>query len=349
MSVFNGEPFLVEAIESILNQSFRDFEFIVVDDGSTDNSGTILDSYLRKDSRLRVFHQENKGLIESLNRGCGLAQGRYIARMDADDISLRDRLMWQVEFMEKHHEVGVVGGAVEFIDATGKSIGTDTPPIEDRAIKSALFRGECPFYHPTVLMRKEVFASVRGYRKIMVAAEDVDLWLRISDRFQSSNLKTRVLKYRRHPFQISISQARQQALSWLAGRMAALSRRNGNADPLDSIDVITPAVLARLGASEAMQQTALARVYVTSIRNMCDAGEHSVALQMIDILRSPGWEHAESSVIADFWLAAARLYWRQGQFARSVLTAGRALVTRPIILVRPFKPLLRRFGLIDTE
>jgi hypothetical protein len=121
MSVFNGEPYLHEALESILNQTFRDFEFIIINDGSTDGSATVLESYRKSDSRLRVYHQENRGVGESLNRGCGLAQGKYIARMDADDIATSGRLMRQVEFMEGHPEVDVVGGAVEFIDATGKS------------------------------------------------------------------------------------------------------------------------------------------------------------------------------------------------------------------------------------
>src|SRR5262249_42264689 len=136
MSVFNGEQFLAEAVESILSQSFRDFEFIVIDDGSTDNSATILESYLKKDSRLRVFHQENMGLVESLNRGCGLAQGRYIARMDADDISLRDRLIWQGEFLVKKHEGGGVGGGVGVIDATGRCLGSGTPPLQDRRVQT---------------------------------------------------------------------------------------------------------------------------------------------------------------------------------------------------------------------
>ena len=122
MSVLNGERFLREAVESILDQSLREFEFIIINDGSTDFSGSILDSYQHKDPRLRVVHQENMGLVESLNRGCGLARGKYIARMDADDIAIQDRLRWQADFMETHPEVGVVGGAVEVIDTTGRSL-----------------------------------------------------------------------------------------------------------------------------------------------------------------------------------------------------------------------------------
>src|ERR1700683_781969 len=102
MSVFNSERFLREAVESILRQSFRDFEFIIMDDGSTDRSAAILDSYQENDARVKVYHKKHGGLIESLNHGCSLAQGKYIARMDADDISDGDRLKWQVDFMDAH-------------------------------------------------------------------------------------------------------------------------------------------------------------------------------------------------------------------------------------------------------
>src|SRR4030042_1971241 len=102
MSVYNGEKYLKEAVESILNQTFRDFEFIIINDGSTDGTGAILASYQQKDARIRIYNQENQGLIASLNRGCQLARGEYIARMDADDISLPQRLQRQLDYMEAH-------------------------------------------------------------------------------------------------------------------------------------------------------------------------------------------------------------------------------------------------------
>jgi hypothetical protein len=341
MSVFNGERFLPEAVESILNQSFRDFEFIVINDGSTDSSGLILDSYQKKDSRLRVYHQKNMGLIESLNRGCSLAQGRYIARMDADDVAVRDRLLWQIDFMEKHPAVGVVGGAVEVISREGKPLATYRNPTGDAEIKAALLHGS-PFWHPTVLVRKEVFISVAGYRKAVVEAEDYDLWLRIADRFQLANLDVVLLRYRLHPHQVSVLHRRQQILSSLAARAAALLRKNGNPDPLDSVENITQTVLARLGVSEAAQQTALATDYVWTIRNMCDTGEYSVALDVLSqMLCSPGLKQAGNCTVADFRLLAARIYWHQRRIGRAILNVSLALLLRPIILGRPLKPLLR--------
>ena len=136
MSVFNGERFLHEAVESMLDQSFREFEFIILDDGSTDRSASILNSYQNRDGRVKVHHQEHGGLIESLNHACSLAQGKYIARMDADDVAAKDRLRMQVDFMEVHSEIGVLGGGVEWIDATGRSLGIHRHPTDSKEIES---------------------------------------------------------------------------------------------------------------------------------------------------------------------------------------------------------------------
>src|SRR5262249_10266218 len=110
MSVHNGERFLAEATDSILGQTFRDFELILVDDGSTDGSGAIADAYQRKDTRVRVIHQHKFGLVAALNQACEQARGEYIARMDADDVAIPDRLVRQVAFMDAHPEVAVLGG-----------------------------------------------------------------------------------------------------------------------------------------------------------------------------------------------------------------------------------------------
>jgi glycosyltransferase involved in cell wall biosynthesis len=341
MSVFNGERFLREAVESILRQSFRDFEFIIIDDGSTDKSGSVLDSYQRSDARVRVLHQENRGLIDSLNRGCGLAQGTYIARMDADDIALDDRLMWQVERMEKNRALGLLGGAAEWIDATGKSLGIHRYPGENHMMRSALHDGS-PFAHPTILMRREAFVSAGGYRPTVVDAEDYDLWLRIADRFELGNLQAVIVKYRIHPGQISERKCEQQALSSLAARAAARSRMNGDADPLDSVTEITPEVLERLGITQAEQRKALARHWLTCIRNMYDAGEYVVALRALETLRSHYLKYAENWVVCDFRLVEAQVFWDQGRYAKSVSKATRALIARPIVLGRPAKLVLRR-------
>lgn len=337
MSVWNGELFLREAVESILEQTFRDFEFIVIDDGSSDRSASILESYRISDSRVRVYHQQNSGLVESLNRGCRLASGKYIARMDADDVAISNRLLWQVEFMESNPHVGVLGGAVQFINADGRCLNTCILPVGNKEIKSALL-SNCVIVHPTVLIRKDVFLSVGGYRRCVVDAEDYDLWLRIAESWQVANLEKTVLRRRHHANQLSVSNRNQQVFSVLAAQAAASSRRNGLGDPLDSIAKITPQTLVSLGVSEATKTAALGKNILGRIKSMEKAGEYLAAsLMYSEIQHSDNWIKADRWVIADLKLVQARQYWRERRRWMSVLTAGSAVAGRPRLLGRPVK------------
>lgn len=341
MSVRNGERFLNEAVDSILGQTFRDFEFIAIDDGSIDQSGAILDCYKEKDRRMRIYHQENRGLVRSLNRGCAFARGKYIARMDADDIAVRDRLLWQVEFMETHPEIVVLGGAVEFIDEVGKVFALARHPTQNQEIQRALLNASV-FWHPSVLLRKSTFVWAGGYRSI-VDAEDYDLWLRIADRFELANLTAVVLRYRIHPDQVSVARCKSQALGSAAARAAALARRSGATDPLDLVGEITPALLAKLGVSNADQQTTLARGCLSCLRNMCRIRKYSLATNVLEDFLFTDFRDADNWVIAEFYLWAAWLYWHQRKFAKSISSASRALVKRPIILGHLIKLSVARF------
>lgn len=349
MSVFNGGDFLREAVDSILGQSFTDFEFIIINDGSSDGSGAILEEYAKADSRVRVHHQQNRGLVEALNRGCALARGRYIARMDADDVAIADRLGRQVEFMETHAEIGVLGGAVEFIDTVGGILGASRNPSEDGEIRAAL-ADDCPFWHSTVLMRTELLKSVGGYRKVVVDAEDCDLWLRLAERTRMANLDAVLVQYRFHPSQVTVRKARQQALSALAAHLAAERRAQGRPDPLDSVGAITPEVLVRLGVDRRTQEAAIASRHLWSIRNLTRTKQYAQALVLFnELLRDSIWKHVEPRVAADLHLLAARLYWHRGEISKSVVTAARAVRTRPVVLARPVKPLLRKLRAVAVQ
>jgi hypothetical protein len=345
MVACNVDRFLAESIESILGQTFREFEFIIVDFGSTDKSEVIVSSYAAKDSRIKLHKIPHCGLGEARNAGCFLAQGRYIAIMDADDVSVPDRLTWEIDFMEKHPEVSVLGGAVEWIDTTGKALITWDNPVGDREIQLALLE-RCPLWQPTVLMRRDAFVAIGGYRPPFAPAEDYDLWLRMAEQFQIANLKQVVLKYRIHPYQVSMRKRTQQTLGVLAAQVAASSRRNGIPDPLSSVKEITPEVVAALGVTKPRQQSELASQRGRWIRNMCMAGEYSVALEAaLETLQSD-LEYVERRQIADLHLIVARLYWRQRKFLSSLLAAAHAVVTRPVVAGRPLQPLLRRLGLV---
>jgi hypothetical protein len=343
MSVYNAKRYVAEAVRSILDQSFRNFEFIVIDDGSTDGSGAILHSYQEADPRLRVYTQKNRGLIESLNRGCELARGTYIARMDADDVAVRDRLESQVAFMEQSPDVGVLGGTVEIIDAAGSPLGFGYNLLHDSEIRSAL--PECPFWHSTILMRTEVFIATGGYRKIVIDSEDHDLWLRMAERAKLANLPQVLLRYRVHPDQVSVRKCKQQALSGLAAQVAFLARKRGEPDPLDQVQEITPALLVGLGVSEAQQDTAFARKYLWRAQRYSRDDHKANALEVLketDDILCDVRHTAYESVIADLHLLRARLYWRNQRYLKAGATLAQAIGTRPLIVGRPVKMLLRQ-------
>lgn len=344
MVVCNVDRYLAEAIESVLNQSSRDFEFIILDFGSTDNSKLIASSYAAKDGRIRLHTIPHCGLAEARNAVCMLTRGRYLAIQDADDISFSDRLSLQVEFMEKHPEVDVVGGTTEWVDLHANPLRMHNVPTEDCEIKEALLTRN-PFIHSSVLMRREAFLRVGGYRAAFAQAEDYDLWLRMSEHSQCANLKQTVVKYRLHPYQISLRKLRQQSHCALAAQASALARKIGQRDPLDDVKEITPAVLAGLGVTEAKQQAALFSGYHDWIYNMFIAKQYSVALNVAVEVAQSDWESIERAKIADLHVMIARLYWKQKKRFRGFLVAFQALLVQPRVVGSLFESFLRRFGL----
>jgi hypothetical protein len=216
--VYNGGSFFADALQSILEQSFADFECIVVDDGSTDGSGALAEAIAARDGRFRVVRRENRGLVATLNELVSLARGELLARMDADDIALCDRLALQVAFMNEHPEVVCVGGGQILMDETGRLISSIAPPTGDDDIQQLTLRGHGSICHPTAMIRKGALLEVGGYRSQYYPAEDLDLWLRLGERGKLANLAVPVLHYRIHSGSISgqAAQGRQRA----AGRHA---------------------------------------------------------------------------------------------------------------------------------
>lgn len=206
MTVFNAAPFVGAAVESILGQSFTDFEFLIVDDASVDSSRRIVRSYT--DPRVRLLHNEvNLGIVPSANRGLAEARGEFIARMDADDISRPDRLAWQVAYLDAHPQVAVCGSAAEVIDAAGKVVGLDRPPTSPAGIRRALFRRN-PIINTSVLMRREALRTVGLYDARFLHNEDYDLWLRLGSRFDLANLPDLLVQRRIHGGNVTIVRKR---------------------------------------------------------------------------------------------------------------------------------------------
>lgn len=195
MSVYNGELYLDEAIQSILTQTYSKFEFIIIDDGSTDNSLEIIKKYKKEDSRIVLISRENRGLIYSLNEGISLAKGKYIARMDADDISTHNRFKEQCTFMEEHKEVGVCGSFVELFYENNNTKYWTFPTKNDELKTRLLF--SVPVAHPSVLIRKSIIDKYSlVYEEEYKNAEDYAFWLEFSNYTKFANINQVLLKYR---------------------------------------------------------------------------------------------------------------------------------------------------------
>jgi glycosyltransferase involved in cell wall biosynthesis len=198
MPVFNSERFLSQAIQSILDQTFQDFELIIIDDGSDDSSWEIVSSFQRKDSRIRAVKQpENQGVAASSNQALDLATGRYIARMDSDDISLPDRLTEQVSFMESHPDVGIMGSKMRYMNEDGKLLNT-LPVFQKQVDIHWAFMFESPFHNPTVMFRKSLvdYYGLRYEPSAVYGEEDYELWSRLLPLTKGVNLPRVLLYYR---------------------------------------------------------------------------------------------------------------------------------------------------------
>ncbi len=203
MPVYNAERYVAEAVESILNQSFADFEFLILDDGSTDRSLKILQQYAAQDARIQLTSRPNRGLVVTLNELLTQAKADLIARMDADDVALPDRFARQVEFLQAHPEVVCVGGAQDWIDEAGRFLIHHAEVEQDAEIQPLILTGQIPINHPSVLMRRAAVVQVGGYDASTYPAEDLDLWLRLGEVGALANLRETVLKYRQHERSIS--------------------------------------------------------------------------------------------------------------------------------------------------
>lgn len=209
MSVYNGEAYLKGSIESILNQTYRNFEFIIIDDGSTDKSNEIIKSY--KDSRIRLVEQSNHGLVYSLNKGVALARGSLIARQDDDDISMPTRLEKEVKWMHINGQNGLVGTFFSYIDKNDKPIGvTITFPTKDIDIKRSMYYTN-PLAHGSTMFKKQAFLDVGGYSQEFYKAEDYDLWRKIAKKWQIGQIPEILYLYRINPKGISQSNQEEQA------------------------------------------------------------------------------------------------------------------------------------------
>jgi glycosyltransferase involved in cell wall biosynthesis len=225
MGTYNAGAFLDEAVGSILAQSFADFEFIIIDDGSTDDTPARLARLASDDARIRFISRGNRGLTPTLNEAARLANSPMLARMDADDISMPDRFARQIAFMDVHPECVALGGAYDMIDEAGRRFHQMRQPPDDASNQEACLSGRPSLCHPLVMMRRDAFEKVGGYDESFRVAQDNDLWLRMGEIGELRCLPDVILKYRQHTKSISEARQREQIDALRRGCEAACKRR----------------------------------------------------------------------------------------------------------------------------
>jgi glycosyltransferase involved in cell wall biosynthesis len=228
MPVYNTERYLAEAVESILGQTFGDFEFLIIDDGSTDRSREILERYATRDHRIRLTSRPNTGYVVALNEMLGLAQGELLARMDSDDVSRPDRFRLQVEYLERHPECLAVGSRALAIDPDGDPLAYWFPAQDHEEIDAVNLAGRqgSALCHPSVMMRRSAVINLGGYLVPYTTSEDLDLWLRLAEVGRLANLEEPLVNYRCHPTNIGYSQGTRQREA-AAAAVADARRRRG--------------------------------------------------------------------------------------------------------------------------
>ena len=240
MPVYNGASYLAEAVESIRAQTFGDFEFIAVDDGSTDGSLPLLQRFAQEDPRLRIVSRPNTGIVGALNDGLAVARGEFVARMDADDIAEPVRFEKQLAVLRADPECVALGSSVVFIDPVGRPLKAYYPPLDHAAIEEELARGNGgALIHPTVVFRRSALLQCGGYRSHYNYIEDLDLYVRLLDAGRLANLPELLLHYRQHPQ--SVNHVKGSRRVQAAEIIAPLRQKKGMPPlPAEFLDQDTP-------------------------------------------------------------------------------------------------------------
>lgn len=195
MPVYNAGRFVAQTVETVLAQTFGDFEFLVIDDGSTDDSPSVLQTCAERDARIRLIRRSNAGLVPTLNEGLALARGEFLARIDADDLSDPRRLEQQVERMRHEGDLVALGSCARAIDEDGRPLGDYTVPPSHDEIEASHLGGASAIHHPAVMLRTVAVRQVGGYRPL-APCEDFDLWLRLAEVGRLANLPEPLLTKR---------------------------------------------------------------------------------------------------------------------------------------------------------
>lgn len=326
MPVRNGETFLREAIDSVLAEPLSDLELVVVDDGSTDGTPAILRGYAVQDPRVRVHREQGDNLATALNRGFRLCRAPLCARLDSDDLCLPGRLQAQVDFMNAHPEVVLLGGQALLVNEAGEEFATARYPLEDRDLRAALKTGN-PFVHSAVAMSRQAFKAVGGYRENLDHAEDLDLWLRLAERGELASLPQPIVKYRIHGHQLSLQKQEDQAVHAEAVRVSAGARAEGRPDPLEGASRIDEDFLVAEGVDRAEVTRAVVDAATWMARTTARAGYPEAASQLFDVAYARARSDSGSAALtATVHRSIAHRHAEQGHRLRAKLKSAQAAI-----------------------
>jgi glycosyltransferase involved in cell wall biosynthesis len=279
MAVRNGARFLDDALASLADQEFRDFEIILVDNGSLDATSSIIKEWAKREPRLRSFRLERPGLARSLGFAVSMARAPFLARLDSDDVAMPSRLGVQYALMQERPSLGMLGTFVELIDSEGRRIGERRLPIADHELKLFLRSGN-PFVHSTVMMRRDAYERAGGYRTGLRLCEDFDLWCRMAEVTELANLDAPLVRYRLHGAGMAFRQAIRVAVVDACIIAAQRARYRGDPEPFDRGVPNLRRALALLDIARGDFLYRALKTTTAAMRLALEFGEHDQARQL---------------------------------------------------------------------
>jgi glycosyltransferase involved in cell wall biosynthesis len=341
MPVYNGAAYLEAAIESIRRQTDSDFEFLIVDDGSTDGSSEILQGFAAQDSRIRIIYGMHEGIAAARNRGLALARGTVIVCMDQDDVAMPERIERQLAYLAEHPEVAAVGSALRLINKDGDPIAPPTMyPLTSEEIREGLLSGYCMLGQPTVAMRREAAIAVGGYRRAFDPADDYDLWIRLSERYALANMPDVLVDYRWHGNNTTSRRRRKQALGAHIAKLAGAERRLGLPDPTSGLERLCVADLERFDLRKDERAAILQELSEAGLVAHDATGDVRCLADVEESLFAQGHPRgARASAVATRLM---RHLWKAGEHRRSVVVVGWKLRAEMSSIARHAAPLIER-------